>query len=173
MTLVYTLPDGRQLQPGTGFTLDGVQYPQNWLQLATAEDLSARGITIEDVQPPEPPPPTVEELLAYLAEKRWRVETGGCPFGGMVIKTDRESQIKMTAAWTRANADPAFSIPNWKIAPGVFISLDNATILAVGDAVTAHIQACFDMEEALTAEILAGTITTYAEIDAAAWPPNA
>lgn len=124
------------------------------------------------IEPHVVPPPTVYDLLTYLADKRWQVETGGCPFDGTVIKTDRESQVKLTAAWTRAKADPMFSIPNWKIAPGVFIALDNAAILAIGDAATAHVQACFDTEEALTAEILAGTITTYAEIDAAAWPPN-
>ena len=44
-----------------------------------------------------------------------------------------------------------------------------------GDAVTAHIQACFDKEAELTAAIMADppTIEAYAEIDSAAWPPNA
>lgn len=63
MIFVYTLPDGRQLRQGQAFELDGIKYPRNWLALATPEDLSERGITVEEVPPPEPepPPPTLED----------------------------------------------------------------------------------------------------------------
>jgi len=41
---------------------------------------------------------------------------------------------------------------------------------AIATAVGAHVQACFAAENAVQAAITAGTITTTAEIDAAAWP---
>lgn len=119
--------------------------------------------------------PSVNDLLDYLGRKRVAVEEGGIVLNGMTIATDRAvSQAKITAAWAKAKADPTFSIANWKVAPGVFVPLDNATIIAIGDAVTAHVQACFDKEAELAAAILADPpeITTYQEIDEADWPSN-
>lgn len=174
-SIIYTLPDNRQLTQGQAFELDGIKYPRNWLALATPDDLTALGITVEDVPDPEPEPPTLEDLLDYLGRKRVAVEEGGIVLNGMAVATDRAvSQVKIAGAWAKANADPTFSISNWKVSPGVFVPLDNATILAVGDAVTAHVQACFDKEAELAAEILADppTITTYEEIDQADWPSN-
>lgn len=125
-----------------------------------------------DDEPPSPPSP--EELLAYLADKRFRVETGGIVFSGAPIKTDRESQSILTSAYVKAQANPSLQINNWKVANGIFTTLNNATILALGDAVTAHVQASFDTEAALTAGILATppVITDYSDIENAAWPSN-
>lgn len=61
MMILYTLPDNRQLRQGQAFELDGIKYPRNWLQLATPDDLSARDITVEEVPPPEPSPPTLDD----------------------------------------------------------------------------------------------------------------
>ena len=133
----------------------------------------------EDVQEetePEPEPPTVQELLDYLGRKRVEVEEGGIVFNGITVATDRaHSQVKLTAAYIKAVNDPSFKITNWKIAPGVFIpEIDANTIIAMGDAVTAHIQACFNKEAELAAKITADPpqITTYQEIDEADWPSN-
>jgi hypothetical protein len=49
------------------------------------------------------------------------------------------------------------------------VTLDAATVTAVALAVGAHVQTCFALEQTLDAEITAGTITTTAQIDAAAW----
>lgn len=176
MPLVYTLPDGRQITQGQAFVLDGIKYPRNWLAAATLDELQDRGITFEEISDPDPEPPTVEQLLDYLGRKRVEVEEGGIVVNGVPVATDRlHSQVKITGAYVKAMADPEYQVTNWKIAPGVFIPLlDNATIIAIGDAVTDHVQACFDKEAELAAEITADppTITTYEEIDAAAWPPN-
>ena len=59
--LVYNLPDGRRLTQGQAFELGGIRYPKNWLECATSDDLSARGITVEEVPDPEPPPPTLQD----------------------------------------------------------------------------------------------------------------
>ena len=52
---LYKLPNGTKIREGNPFTFDDIQYPANWLNLATAEDLLDRGITIvmEAVRPDE------------------------------------------------------------------------------------------------------------------------
>ena len=113
--------------------------------------------TGETVTVPDPVP-TLEDLkaakLAALADRRWQAEVGGITLNGVPIKTDRESTGKITAAYVQASANPEFSV-RWKVDTGVFVTLDAATIIAIGNAVTAHVQACFDNEDVLTTAILA------------------
>ncbi len=112
-----------------------------------------------------------ELKLEALAARRWLAETGGIMLGEMSIKTDEDTQRKITGAYVKADKDAGFSA-RWKIAPGVFVTLDAATILMIGDAVTAHIQTCFDNEADITADILAAA--DEAELDAidieTGWP---
>lgn len=92
--------------------------------------------------------------LDTLAARRWQAETSGITLAGMLIKTDEDTQRKITGAYVQADKNPAFSV-RWKLDAGVFVTLDAATIVMIGDAVTAHIQTCFDREADLTADILA------------------
>lgn len=112
------------------------------------------------------------QMLADLAARRWRAETGGVTVAGMMIATDRESQTKVTAAYVQAKADANFLIPDWKFAAGVWGTLDAATIITVGDVVVAHVQACFSRERALETEILAAPdAAALAAIDIdSGWP---
>jgi hypothetical protein len=112
------------------------------------------------------------EKLASLANRRWQAEEGGITIGGVPIKTDRESQTKLTGAYIKAKENPGFVIANWKVTEGVFVTLNAATIVGTGDAVTAHVQACFDREAALTVEVLAaGGAAAVAAIDLdTGWP---
>lgn len=113
-------------------------------------------------------------ILSALAHKRWQIETGGIVVGGVPVKTDRESASKLTAAYVKADRDANYSVQNWKVEEGVFVSLDATTIIATGDAVSAHVQACFDREAALTALILEAE--DAAALDAIdidlGWPPT-
>lgn len=123
---------------------------------------------------PAAPAPTTAALLDYAGKKRWAVETGGFVFNGMTIATDSRSQGKVSGAFSQSKADANFKVYDWKLAPGVYIDeLNAASIIAIGDAVVAHVQACFSAERAIAEAIIGGTITTFAEIDAATWPPNA
>lgn len=103
--------------------------------------------------------PSFEEVrtakLAALSAKRYAVETGGTTFSGMPVRTDRETSAIITAAFVSAMADPEFQIGNWKIADGVFITLDAATIFALAGAIRGHVQAAFNREAELSAEIVA------------------
>jgi hypothetical protein len=67
MPLQYTLPDSRVLSAGTPFILGDVQYPANWLELATPGDLTERGITVTEVPDPEPAPITVVSMFQARA----------------------------------------------------------------------------------------------------------
>lgn len=92
--------------------------------------------------------------LAALAARRWQAETGGITLASMPIKTDEDTQRKITGAYVQAAKNPDMTV-RWKMGAGVFMTLDAETIIAIGDAVTAHIQACFDREAEVSADILA------------------
>ena len=99
-----------------------------------------------------PPAPTLEELKAAkraeIAAARYAAETGGCTVDGVTIATDRGSQALLTAAVVTARLDPEFKT-RWKCADGRFVMLDAMQLRAIGDAVTAHVEACFAREAEL------------------------
>ena len=66
MTLIFTLPDSRELSAGQAFTLNGVQYGRRWLERASPETLNSLGITVREVDPPEPGPPPVPEAVSMF-----------------------------------------------------------------------------------------------------------
>ena len=119
--------------------------------------------------------PTLEELrvqkLAELAALRWEKETGGTQFNGMPVATDAVSQTKYIGAVVGAQIDPN-AVINWKMADGTFVPLDASAITAVAMAVRAHVQACFDNEAELKAQIeAASTADEIAAVDLnAGWP---
>tara|TARA_R110002124_G_scaffold284368_1_gene461500 strand:- start:20865 stop:21302 length:438 start_codon:yes stop_codon:yes gene_type:complete len=106
-------------------------------------------------------PNTLTEALAgkfaQLDRKRRAIEEGGVMFGTVPLKTDRQTAAIITAAYVKAKDNPAFVIPNWKFADGVFAPLDGATIIAAGDAISEHVQSAFNREAELSAELLALT----------------
>jgi hypothetical protein len=119
--------------------------------------------------------PTLEELraakLADLAGIRWEKETGGTLFNGMPVATDAVSQTKYIGAVVGAQIDPN-AVINWKMADGMFVTFDAQAITAVAMAVRAHVQACFDREAELKAQIeAAATADEVSTIDiGAGWP---
>jgi hypothetical protein len=117
---------------------------------------------------PDVPAPTLserkEQRLAELATIRWDQEIGGIELGAMRVKTDPESAGKLTAAHVTATENPAYLIENWKVAPGVFVSLDAPTIIMAAGAVRDHVQSCFNREALLSAAILSAT--TIGELEA-------
>jgi hypothetical protein len=120
-------------------------------------------LTLEDL-----PKPTIEDLLAYAADKRWHVETAGIEVGGAFIDTSRESQAMITGAYAYSQANPAEMI-SYKAASG-WATLDASTMAAIAVAVGTHVQACFAAEATIADDILLGEISTTAEIDASDWP---
>ena len=106
--------------------------------------------------------PTADDHRAAVASRRWQQEVAGITWQGYGIATDRESQDKIVQE-TRA-IDRALRVDGkgWKcidLATGivVFRSTTNAEMLAIADAVYDYVSACFAREEALLAEVAAGT----------------
>ncbi|WP_454914973.1 DUF4376 domain-containing protein [Xanthobacter sediminis] len=121
--------------------------------------------------------PTLEavraDALTRLADRRWRAETGGIVVGGLPLPTDERAQLKITGAAVAAERDPEMSI-TWKCDGGAWATLTAAQVLALADAVRAHVQACFDREATLAGAITAAeTVEAVAAIDIeSGWPPT-
>lgn len=106
------------------------------------------------------------EMAQQIADRRWQAEVAGITVNGMAVATDRDSQALITGAALAAMRDPAY-VCRWKTAGG-FVELNAEQLTAVADTVRAHVQACFDREAALLAELDAGTLTP--ELIETGWP---
>lgn len=99
--------------------------------------------------------PTLEQVkaakLAEIAQDRWIQETGGVEINGVRVATDDRSQGLIAGAAMKAMQDAAYTCW-WKGEAG-WALLNAQTILAIADAVRAHVQACFDKERLLDTDI--------------------
>jgi hypothetical protein len=109
----------------------------------------------------------IQTLLAWAAAERQKRVVSGLDFNGMRLETDTDSQRVLTSAYVMAKGDPTFQIDNWKVADGIYVPLSNETVISAGDAVTAHVQACFNRNKEIDDAILSGAITTLEQIVAA------
>ncbi|MGE8942707.1 DUF4376 domain-containing protein [Leptospira interrogans] len=169
--LIYTLPDERQLRAGQAFALNGIQYPSNWLALATPQDLADRGITAEEQPAPEPEPPTVEQLKQYAAAKRRDLANGSTVIdvGGsreIEVWTDAESRGAILGLVVATGMNPEITT-QWKGADGGFHTLNPAEITALAMGMMSYVQICFAAESDVIADIQADppAIVSIADID--------
>lgn len=145
-----------------GFAIDG--------KVLVASDTAGGGDVYDEATGeftrPEVPEPilSVDELKALAASLRWRKETGGITVGGSPIDTSRESQAMINGAYNLAMDDPDALI-RFK-SPAGFVTLDSATMIAIGREVGRHVQACFALEADVVDAIEAGAVTTAAQVDA-------
>lgn len=139
---------------------DGATIPPDPLNSDYQKALAA--VASGDTITPYEPPPV--DLKAYAADKRWRVETGGITVNGAAIQTDRDSQAMITGAVVYLNNNPDATSVRFKAESG-WVTLDKASMLAIGVAVGQHVQSCFDAEKAIDADIDTGTITAAAEVE--------
>lgn len=114
-------------------------------------------------------PMTLDEAKAAkkaeIAAARYAAEIAGVTVGGVVVRTDRESQALITGAALKATQDAEY-VCTWKSESG-FVTLDAATVLAVADAVRTHVQGCFDLEAAKCAQIDAAQ--TVEDVESVEW----
>lgn len=114
------------------------------------------------------PPPTVAALHAYAITARYSRISTGITVSGVPIAGDTDTQRVILGAWTSAKLDATYVISSYKLANGAgYVSLTNAQIIGIGEAMRAFIQACFDQNKVVDAAIDAETMTTFAQIDAA------
>ena len=121
---------------------------------------------------PLPPEPTFDELKAQkkveIASARYEREIAGVEVNGVLIDTGRDSQALITGAALAAMLDEAYSL-NWKTDSG-FIHLTASEIIAVAQAVRAHVQACFDREGELVALVDAAETKEDLDEIIISWP---
>jgi hypothetical protein len=101
-----------------------------------------------------------------IEARRYAAEVGGTTVSGMPIVTDDRSKALITGAALRATRSADYTL-RWKTADG-FVDLNADQVIAVADAVSDHVQACFDRESALLDAVADGSIT--AEMLEEGWP---
>lgn len=126
----------------TGFAVNG-DYEQVWqTRYKTAEEITT-------------------ELEAYLPAYRYQREVGGITVNGITLKTDEDSQRKLTAIKIEAEDDAGYTV-DFKAQSG-WVTLNATQCIALARAVSAHIKQCFKAERAVDVS----QYTTAAEVEAA------
>ncbi|MCD5996514.1 DUF4376 domain-containing protein [Pseudomonas sp. CDFA 602] len=115
---------------------------------------------------PVPLPSPVPDWMALIAARRWIAETGGIVLGGMPVDTDDRSKLLINGAALRASRDGSYVL-KWKTLEG-FVDLPADQVLIMADAVSDHVQDCFNREAELQAAVVEGTIA--AEMLEQGWP---
>lgn len=108
-------------------------------------------------------------LIAYASSARYTREIAGITVSGAKIATDDRSKQMIQGARIAADADSTFTTP-WVTADGTIQTMNAAAIIAVSNAVLAHVRACFVTFADVVNSIDAGTITTPLQVDSANWP---
>jgi len=169
---------------GVRYSVTGIEESKIHIPASRAGELSFFDTVEEflptmgllDTQDPSYIPPTTpatdEDRLAKkasFANQRYRDEFAGFtdPTSGMFVRTDERTRTLLNAASLRASADPTYEVANWKTAEGTFITLTNAMILALDQAVRDFIAAQFAKEATLSAQI--DSATTIEELNGIEW----
>jgi len=143
---------------------------KGWLPLAPA-DIAQRDADAAALAAAAP-----QRLKDYASAKRRAVIDAGASItvGASVVPswTDAASQGAITGLVVAAQINPTLTT-GWKGRDGVFYPLDAAGITTLALGMMAFVQSAFATEAQVLAAIDAATITTPAQIDAAAWPSNA
>lgn len=92
------------------------------------------------------PKRTQSSLLNEVADKRWKIETGGIIVSDVPIKTDRESQAQLSSVYISLKSGLIESTP-WKAADGSFSMVAMEDIEPIAKAVAVHVSACFTAEK--------------------------
>ena len=105
---MFMLPDGHPLSPDVPFTLNNVNYPANWLRLATPGERAAIGIT----EVPDPAPYDQRFYWGYDKE-------------GNLIPKDHDQLVTLWSDQTRTTAGTLLAPSDWQI----IREADNGTVI--------------------------------------------
>lgn len=113
------------------------------------------------------PAPEID-LMAYAEAKRYAVENGGVAIDGVLFKTDDRAKTLLLGARAAAQSDPSYTT-TWYAADGSEHEVAAADIIAISNAVLAHVNRVFGAFKAVKTALLASppTITTLSQVDAA------
>lgn len=114
-------------------------------------------------------------LISYANAKQWRLATSGftLTLSGQTVtfQTDSQSQVFIAAKSIRMSYPNPPTTIDWQFAIG-FQTLSAADFGIAAVKIADFVQATFDALRSVDAAIMAGTITTLAQVDAASWPAN-
>jgi hypothetical protein len=99
---------------------------------------------------------TKTEKLQEIASWRYNREVAGITLNGSKIKTDRESQAMITAAFISISQGLVTSV-DWKSDNGVWLTLGLPEMSAIAGAVASHVQQCFTLEKLYVNMVAAAT----------------
>lgn len=156
------IDDGRVAEILTAEELPEFHPSLVWVEANQAVEV---GWTYEGQFFAAPVVPAVD-LLAYLADRRYRAEIGGTLWNGWQLPTDDRSQTKYLAEVAAVNEGVRQDGQPWKFAHG-FEALTNQQVREMAVAARAHVLACFTKEAEASMAIVAGQVTTIASIDQA------
>ncbi|SMD18412.1 DUF4376 domain-containing protein [Rhizobium sp. RU36D] len=160
---IISVPDGFALSDC--FTADIVDQCHPSPQDVGAGWTFANGVFAEPVAP-EIAALDPAALVAYAASKRWQVEVGGTVVAGIPVATDDRSKIMIAGARIAAADDPDWTTV-WHGADGHTYPINAAQMIAISNAVQAHVNATFVILAGVKGLIESGDISTTAAIDAA------
>jgi len=151
----YVGPDGHYIG-----SFDGVEPPVGSIEVPIAPE-DARQVWSGSAWTVTP-----AILLANAELARWRTEVGGITVGGVRIATDDRSKLLIAGARMAADADPGNWSTVWQTGSGG-VPLNAAAMIAISNAVQAHVNACFLKFSEVANDIAADVITDTEAIDAA------
>jgi len=171
----YALPTADRLALGI-WSMESDELPDPAAFLVTGETYekldsvvrrhwTSRPLTPQEIADAANPTLPQDQLLAYAANKRWEIETGGITVGGVQIATDDRSKALINGTKAYLDANQTLTI-KFKAGEG-WVELGQEQITGIFTAVAAHVQSCFTAEAAIDARIGSGELTTAAAIDAA------
>ncbi len=94
------------------------------------------------------------QRLAALADRRWRA-TQRFTYDGVQTAADSAIAVVTAAIVSLQIAGPNAQAKPWKLGDGAWRVFDLADLIAFGQAIEAHVQACFNVEQQKAAAILA------------------
>ena len=107
----------------------------------------------------------VAQAREQIRYRRDQAISTGTIINGMPIGTDDVTQGRIVGAVMSAMLDPAYSV-TWKATDGTFVTLNAEQLIAVAQAIRAHVQACFDREAQLLTALVDGSVYDIYE----GWP---
>lgn len=118
---------------------------------------------------------TLEVLKAEMKDAarqiRWEVETGGITFNGISLRTDERSQVRVGNLISTVLADPDSQEFDFESQPGVWVTISREEAMAIGKAVSQHVQECFSRCKAIHTEIDNSSFETLEDVDiTSGWP---
>jgi hypothetical protein len=134
--------NGIAIPANAPFTLDGEQYPANWLELAGTDDLLAAGV----IYAPDPPPEVSDVKAAKLMElkdARLSALLVDVTVGGKNYPADseyRELISNMVSRATRGKPLPA----TLRGSNGVPVTLTTTLLDSIENTIAAQMQAAWD-----------------------------